>query len=483
VSSDTEPTPFGQPEPETAGPPPLAIPPPPVPVLPADPPLSSPLAVTDPPTARPTLGDDWSFGATSGTPSVRLPSSRRSIALAVAVFLVAAAGTYFVLNRGGSGGSAFALSLNQGESYTYMLSMTFNGSASAAGQEVPFSLIGSETFTWKVDSVDANGVATITMSFQGVSSTINGQRAPQAIPDPIQIQVAKDGRILTAGNLAFAGGTDAGPAFLGADQITPLLPDHPVKPGDTWTKSFDQEFPFGGGKLHYESRNEYLRDENVDGVTTAVIATRMDIPLDLTVNMDKVLAVAGESDPSIPKGAKMIFSGSMNFTQTSWFDRAHGSLVKGSIAGTMDMSFEFKGLPQSPGFPNGKLGFKGDMTIQIQQAPAPGSIKAEPTAQDKKAQADLRSALAAIKVAVVEAGSYQAVSPKSLHAVVPSLQFDTDSKAHKGVISIRAASNDSILLVTRSASGQIYCLADSATAGVSYGTKDARNVKDCAGGW
>jgi hypothetical protein len=437
----------------------------------------------DPPPPASTLGNDWSFGATSHT-TVRLPRSRRSIALAVAIALVAAAGAYLFLNRSGAGGSAFALSLEQGQSYTYMLSMTFNGSASAAGQEVPFSLIGSETFTWKVDSVDANGVATITMSFQGVSSTINGQRAPQAVPDPIQIRVAKDGRILTAGNIALAGGTDAGPAFLGADQITPLLPDHPVKPGDTWTKSFDQEFPFGGGTLHYISHNEYLRDENVGGVNVAVITSRVDLPLDLTIDIDKVLAVTGESDPSIPNGAKMVFSGDMGFTQTSWFDQARGSMVKGSIVGTMDMSFEFKGLPDGPGFPQGPLTFKGDMAIQIEQAAAPPETGAAgPTADDKKAQADLRSALVAAEVVLVDSGGYQDVSPRSLGAVEPSLEFNTASKARNGVISIRAASANSILLVTRSGSGQIYCLANSATSGVSYGTTDAKTVKNCTGGW
>ena len=138
------------------------------------------------------------------------------------------------------------------------MDMSFIGSVSLGDQQHPVNMQFGEDFTWRVESVDANGLATVTMTVEDMTGTINGEVEPADGPVSVEIRVAKDGRILTAGNLAIADASSSSQAFPGTDQFLPLLPDHPVNPGDAWEKVFDQDFPFGGGKIRYVSHNTYL---------------------------------------------------------------------------------------------------------------------------------------------------------------------------------------------------------------------------------
>ena len=483
-----------------------AVPPPPVPVGPGDPASggwsgqagdwaagsdegtgTSPVGVLAPPRPHQELGSDWSFGA-KGPRTVSIPSPRRSMAVGLVVVLIAAAGAYFFLNRSKSAeGTAIALSLKQGQTYRYQLNMTFGGEVSVQGQKTPVSMQVGEVFSWQVESVDASGVATVKMTLESITGTVNGAPFPsEQLPPPYEIKVASDGRILTASNLALASGSDAGLLFPGADQITPLLPDHPVKPGDTWTKSFDQKFPFGGGTIHYVSHNQYLRDETLNGIKSAVISSSVNLPLDFTVDLDEMMQGLGTSDPSIPKGAKMVFGGDMEFTLTSWLDLAHGTMLKGAMSGDLNMTVELKGVPQGPQVPFGNIGFAGKMAIQIVQIASDSSGTSDggsASAADRAAQSMLRNGLVAAKTLFVDKDSYLGLTPHSLHAIEPSVTFNTASKAKKGEISVRNISRDSIVLVTRSAGGQVFCIADVARVGSVYGTQDAKRASDCSGGW
>jgi hypothetical protein len=447
------------------------------------------VGVLAPPRPHQALGSDWSFGGKGGGARiVSFPTPRRSIAVGLVVVLVAAAGAYFFLNRSKSAeGTAIALSLKQGQTYRYQLNMTFGGELSLQGQKTPVNMQVAEAFSWQVESVDTSGVATVKMTLESITGTVNGAPFPsEQLPPPFEIKVASDGRILTASNLALASGSDAGLLFPGADQITPLLPDHPVKPGDTWTKSFDQKFPFGGGTIHYVSHNQYLRDETLNGINAAVISSSVDLPLDFTVDLNDMMQGLGTSDPSIPKGAKMVFGGDMDFTLTSWLDLAHGTMLKGAMSGDLNMTVELKGVPQGPEVPFGNIGFTGKMAIQIMQIPTEpggGNSSSGTGAEDKAAQSLLRNALVAAKTFFVDKDSYLGLTPHALHSLDPTLNYNTASKAKKGEVSVRSVSKNSVVLVTRSASGHVYCISDVARSGTIYGNQDAKRTSDCSGGW
>src|SRR5204862_5383203 len=95
---------------------------------------------------------------------------------------------------------------------------------------------------WTVASVDDQGVATVTLSVEDLSGQMNGQTIGVPSQAPVTILVARDGRILTA-DVGLGGGDVFGPAFSSSGQFVPLLPDHPVNPGDAWTKAYDQSLP------------------------------------------------------------------------------------------------------------------------------------------------------------------------------------------------------------------------------------------------
>lgn len=450
---------------------------------------SSPVAALSPPKPHHELGNDWHFGAGNG-PSLRvsLPGSRKSIALVLAAVLVAAAGAYFFINRSNSsGGTALALTLSRGQSYGYHIDMSFDGSVKVAGQAAAVTTQFGEDFTWKVESVDASGVATVTMTVESITSTVNGQSTPAGGPMTIQVKVAKDGRILTAGNLALTGSSSTTQGFPGTDQFLPLLPDHPVKPGDAWDKTFDQEFPFGDGKIHYVAHNSYLRNEDVGGIQAAVIGGTVKVPLDLTIDPNEISkALDTPADTTIPKGAKVLFTGNMDLTQTAWLDLAKHTLLKGSLTGAMDMTIQLKGIPAPAGIPDGKIGLVGNVTLQIRATDAAPAREAPAStnATDRAAQSALRNALAASRTYFTNRNSYVGLSPKVLKEIEPALTYNTASHAKKGEVSIRDVSKNIAVLVIKSDSGKTFCLADNVNgSGVVYGTQDANRAAACTGGW
>ena len=352
------------------------------PNVPVPPHAAGPIGdVLDPPAPGSSSPMNWSFGGPEGKSRPQLPRSPRSLAITLVVVIALAIGSFAVLSRRGSGGggTAIALSLVQGQTYRYQMGLNFNGTVSAANQQIPFNMKATERISWHVDSLDQNGVANVTMSIERLSATVNGNRAPSTPPPPIKIQIAKDGRILTAGNLELATQGDAGTLFPGSDQFVPLLPDHPVKPGDEWTKDFDQAFPFGSGHLHYTSHNLYVRDEMVGSVNAAVISTSVKLPLDFTIDLRQLAKAIGENSGQVPSGASMKFGGSADVTTLAWLDTAHGQLLKSSGNGKMDMTVELKGVPELGNLGAAKIGIAGNMSLEVTTLPA-----TTPTPKPKK---------------------------------------------------------------------------------------------------
>ncbi len=314
----------------------------------------------------------WNFGKPSV--SSGLPKVRRPIALAIVVVLVAAAGGYFFLDRRSSSeGTAFALALSRDATYSYAVHLGMQGTISARGQQMPFKMQIDQSISWRVLSTDSDGTATIAVSVTTNSAQFNGQPAPSIPAETTKIRVAKDGRILSAGFeiRGFGSNSDLGSLVPGSDQFMPLLPDHPVNVGDDWTKKFDQQLPFGMGRLRYNVKSSLLRYEVIEGKRMAVIFSTLSLPLDMSIDLKKVLAASGTpgGQLALPGGSnpKMNFGGSMNMQQTARFDQAHGELYRTSGNATFDMAIEFKDFPQQASAPSGPLHFTGTMNLQVQR--------------------------------------------------------------------------------------------------------------------
>jgi len=442
--------------------------------------------------SRPPMDEAWSFGARGGGKGLQLglPRGKRSVALALVVVLVAAAGSYVFLNRrSSSGGTAFALALSRDKSYSYSIHMGMQGKMSLQGQQVPFNMEVDQAVTWRVESVDGDGTATVAVNMQNVSGQVNGQAIPAIPAETSRIRVAKDGRMLSVGNLSLTSGTDFGSVLPGSDQFMPLLPNHPVKIGDEWTKKFDQDLPFGMGRLRYRVESTLLRYQTVNGNKMALIFSTLSVPLDMTIDLKKVMSASGGSaDQIIPGDPKMKFGGTMKMEQTSWFDQAHGELYRTSGNASFNMTIEFKDFPQSQNPPGGQMGFTGTMNVNVQQLestpkPTKEAARALKAAQDKKVQANLRNALVAAKVYFTDHNSYAGFNPAAAEKLEPSLAYNTSGTAKKGQVSIRAATKNAVLLVDKSASGTVFCIAEQVDGKVTYGKRDVKSVSGCTGGW
>lgn len=98
------------------------------------------------------------------------------------------------------------------------------------------------------------------------------------------------------------------------------------------------------------------------------------------------------------------------------------------------------------------------------------------------AQADLRTAMAVALTYRVDHAGFAGLTPSEAEALDPGLAFNV-SETVVGEVTIRIATEGSVLLTTESRSGQMLCIAYQ-TDGSSYGTKDAKTVGGChGGGW
>lgn len=108
---------------------------------------------------------------------------------------------------------------------------------------------------------------------------------------------------------------------------------------------------------------------------------------------------------------------------------------------------------------------------------------------DRDAQADLRYALVAAKTHYTDGSTYTGFDSEVAKIIAPSLVWYANTSASPGVISINVATDDDVVLSTKSGSGQAFCIAEHdelPNAGTYYGRIDAFGATDamsCTGGW
>jgi hypothetical protein len=286
------------------------------------------------------------------------PQKRRRpapvIAAVVALALVAGIGTFAVLRKSGPTASgpatALALAFNRGDQTTYDLHMKMDGSIDlgSAGSQ-PLSMDTTETVGWKVLEVAKDGTATVRLSVNGASGSVNGQPIPAgAAESSTTLRVTPDGQIVDANGMSL-GSVGASPmgSFPGMNQVTPILPDHAVSPGDEWDKHFSQKFPFGDAKIEYTAHSTFERYEQIDGVRAAVITTEYTVPLDFSLDLGelaKAFGGTGEATGISGKNGTLTYGGSGTFTQTSWLDLQQKQIVRGTTDGKFDMTMSLPAL-------------------------------------------------------------------------------------------------------------------------------------------
>jgi hypothetical protein len=290
------------------------------------------------------------------------PPRRRGLvagAVALSVMLVAGAVAFALTQRGGSAeAQPLALRFVPGQSETYEIHTTMDGRISSdvveLGGAIPIDVALTEVVTWKVVSVDDQGLATVEVSVDEASGTVSGFEIPTMGADlpPMELVIAPDGRIVSIGGVPL-GGFGEMPGFPAMNQLTPILPDEgaAVAPGDTWTKEFSQEMPFGEGAIEVTATSRYDRIEEVDGREAAVIVTEMMIPMDFSFDVGDLAELGAELGATGPTGidalgdAAIAYTGQVTLTQTSFVDLGAEELLRSESSGTLDMELESSGIP------------------------------------------------------------------------------------------------------------------------------------------
>ncbi|HEU4831525.1 MAG TPA: hypothetical protein VFU18_02335 [Actinomycetota bacterium] len=315
------------------------------------------------------------FPAPPPAPERKAPRRRRGmVALAVAVVLVVVAGLVaFAITRSESAeAQPLALSFTQGQERTYDVHQTMDANISSPlfGDEA-LSMDVSQVVGWKVVSVDDDGTATIEVTVSDMSGTVNGTEVPSAPALPIEMQIAADGRVLSAGGLSLGAAESQGFGFPGMGQLTPILPDDgdAVSVGDTWDKEFSQDFPFGDGTIDFSATSTYVRNETVNGREAAVIETQMTVPIDATLDLAELLHALGPEITGATGAAgleqlgdgSIAYVGQGTFTQTSFVDLDAQELLKTQSRGRFDISMTLEGIPGLADG-SGEMNFAGSFT-------------------------------------------------------------------------------------------------------------------------
>lgn len=318
------------------------------------------------------------WGPIPPEPPASRPRGPAFVVGTISLAIVLAAGFFvFRATRPETGGGArtLALSFSMGQTASYAISMSMNGTVDAAGLTgQPVDMDMSETISWTVTDVSPDGVATVRLDVSDVSGTFNGASAPTGATSmpSITMQIAPDGRILTAGGLSLSTeASSSGFGFPGMSQFTPLLPEGKVSPGDSWDKSFSQEFPFGDGKIEYRTHSTFEGYEDFHGTRAAVIRTQLEVPLDFTLNFADLLGALGGSNTSTgPSGltgledASIDYGGQGSFTQKAWVDLNAEQMLKSDSTGSFDMTMSIEGVPD---LAVGQMHFKGDFTQTVER--------------------------------------------------------------------------------------------------------------------
>src|SRR5258706_4945838 len=239
-----------------------------------------------------------------------------------------------------------SLAFKQGDQFKYTLHFTgtFSAQVGSVSQDVKIDAKAKETVT--ITAVEADGTADMTLTLSDLTITTTGKSADgstttstttqtNAIP-PQQLRVTSDGRILSINGESISSTSPFG-VLAGSYLVYAVLPDTAVKPGDKWSKSYDQAQPGGSSSVHVTTNSTYLRDESFHGVNAAVIETKSSA--DFTMN----LFPPQSPPPNTPNGTRAgptpggfgAMHGSVESDTTSWIDPSGRRVLKSPMKATL----------------------------------------------------------------------------------------------------------------------------------------------------
>jgi hypothetical protein len=266
-----------------------------------------------------------------------------------------------------------ALTYKKGDVQKYTFHSIAKETIGTGQMDIPVNVDMSAKETVTVQSVDSAGVADVSVALTDVvvKSDTNGTSNSSTLNFPAQqVKIAADGRIVSINGITaqvnpFVMGT-------GGNLVSAIFPNTPVKPGDKWSKDYDQANPFSGGTIHVTTTSKYLRDETLKGVSAAVVQTTSTSNFEFTIDMSSL--AGGTSGSSFPmaglggiQGIKM--KGTTTADATTWLDLGAHHLLQTHLTSKINANMNFVLTPGSA--LSGMLGpmtVKGDQAIDLNPA-------------------------------------------------------------------------------------------------------------------
>jgi hypothetical protein len=258
-----------------------------------------------------------------------------------------------------------SLGYHAGDTYKYTYHSVTKQTVLTAGVSLPADIELSANEAVTVKSVDASGTAdlAITLSNFAIKSTAGGVTTTTPVmPDTtMDATLAADGRILSLGGNQLAGSNPflAFSGMGGGFFVTAVLPGNPVKPGDTWSKDYDQANPGGTtGAIHMTSHSKYLRNESLNGVNAAVVETTSSGAVNITIDLPASgAASAGTGGFAI--------AGTVTSDVITWIDPSGHRVLKTHATETNDGTLNLGSLSTAlPGM-TGPITIKGAATTDL----------------------------------------------------------------------------------------------------------------------
>lgn len=289
----------------------------------------------------------------------------------LALFLVAACGTF------GAQAQSISLAYKAGETFNYGFHLVMKYTIAASGMSIPLDMDLGAKETVSVKAVDSSGTADLSIDISNISvkTSMNGttNTTTTKTGGTLEMKVAKDGRVLSGNGDAF-GSSTALPGMTGTQGgvVSAILPDHPVKPGDTWTKTYDEPNPLGTGAIQATSNNTYLRDESVGSVKTAVVESKVTTSLDMTLDLSSMFGEmpTPPSTGAAPGAKTLSIKGTSKSDTTTWIDTSARDIVKTHSSGSVDATLTVNVPASSAATPglSGPITFTGTQTLDLTPA-------------------------------------------------------------------------------------------------------------------
>ena len=200
--------------------------------------------------------------------------------------------------------------------------------------------------------VDEDGVATLAAGIESGSATINGRTVPiEQVAAGVEgrtMRIAPDGAVLTGpGGLTTS---VTGPAsFPGVGTLAPLLPHHPVAPGDHWDSGATITIGEEGPALTVRAESRFEGYGSVRGRRAAVIAVTSEAPMNFTANLGELAAATGQSVDLGPQAdLSVTYSGSATSEGRNWVDVERGIQLRSEVTAHVDFEFRLEGSTTTP---------------------------------------------------------------------------------------------------------------------------------------